>query len=263
MAITADWQMELRSVLIGAGTDYTVMRDPGPAGLLGTPSVRSGDVDLMGDGAGGGVDRYASRLITVPVDVFGGSPETTNARVQTLLAAWRRSSVDTPLDVRVPGQPETVLRYFGRARGGSESMWSLLAGHQGVLLAFAALDPFAYGAEVASATDSATPLTIAAATLGHPGTVTDRAVLTVVAAGGTPSITNTTTGGTIAFATAATGTYVIDLREQVATKAGVNVDHELAASSDWFALAGGVDNVLTFAGCTSIQLTHRPAFEVI
>lgn len=261
MAISTVWQIELRNVLIGAGTDYTVL--PGIAGLLGSPSVRSGDVDLMGDGASGGVDRYSSRLITIPVDVYGGTPEDTNELVQELLTAWRRSSTDTALDVSIPGQPEPILTYYGRSRGGSETAWTLLSGHQGVLLAFAALDPFAYGAEVASATDSATPLTIPAASMGAAGTVTDRAMLSVVAAGGTPSITNTTTGGTIAFAGPAAGTYLIDLHEQVTTKGGVNVDHEIAASSDFFALAGGVDNVLTFAGCDSIQVTHRPAYEVI
>lgn len=263
MTITGDWQVELRSVLIGDGTDYAVIRDPGPRGLLGTPSVRSSDVDLMGDGAAAGADRYSSRIITIPVDVWGGDPETTNERVRTLLSAWRRSSTDTTLDVRLPGQPEEVLRYFGRARGGSETAWTLLSGHHGVLLAFAALDPFAYGAEVVSSTDSSSPLTIAAADMGDAGTVTDRATLTVVGSGAKPTITNTATGGVIAFAVNVTGTYVIDLHDQLTTKSGVNKDAEVTASSDWFGLAGGIDNVITFTGCTSIQVTHRPAYEVL
>jgi hypothetical protein len=264
MAITADYQIEVpaRSILIGAGTDYIVLSNPGPAGLLGTPPVRVDDVDLLQDGASGGRDLYSSRIITVPVAVKGTQVQA-NQRLRALSSAWRRSSDTVAMDVRVPGQPETVLRYFGRCRGAAEQGWNLRVGYHAMLLAFTALDPFAYGAEVVSATDSASPLTIAAAALGDPGTSTDRAVLTILAAGGRPTVTNEATGGVISFAQNVTGTYTLDLHDQITTAGSVNRDSQVGSSSDWFALAGGIDNVLTFTGATSIQVTHRPAYEVI
>lgn len=262
----AAWQVRVpaRGITIGDDTDVTMI-PPGPTGLLGSAPVRSTDVDLAADGASGGIDRYGARLVTIPTRVRGIDSEQVNERIRRVSTAWRRGgSADVEMEVSFPGQPEEWLSYFGRCRGAQDQGWNLALHFHAMMLTFAALDPFAYGAEVVSATDSSSPLTIAAATLGDVGTVTDRATLTVVAPGGSaPVITNTTTGGVIAFASSVTGTYVLDLRDQITTKADINRDGDVAASSSWFALEGGVDNVLTFTGATSIQLTHRPAYEVI
>jgi hypothetical protein len=262
MAITQVWQIERGTLLLGAGTDYDIVTPPGPIGLLGS-TVRAADLERMGDGSTGGRDVSAARLVTIPINVHGTDPADTHDAVRALTSAWRRTPEDVTLDVSIPGQPEDVLRYYGRCRGVTESQWTLVQGDVALMLAFTALDPYAYGAEVTSAVDSSSPLTLDDTTTGDPGTTTARATLTIVGNGGTPVITNTTTGGLIAFAGAATGTYVIDLHTQTVTKSGVPRDQDVAASSPFFRIAGGVDNVITFAGCASIQLTYRPAYEVI
>jgi hypothetical protein len=260
-SISNDWQARLveRDFLIGRDTNY-----PGIGGIrgLGVLEPRRSDQQRgQGNGDARGPDRLPARTLLIPVVVLGETDDEVWENYRALAVAWRRSQVDLELAIRLPGGAESSLSYIGRPTG--------LPGDPGGLkgrlstTAEFRCDPFAYGAAVVSAVDAASPLTITAATLGDPGTITDRATLTVIAAGGTPSITNSTTGGTIAFAAPATGTYVFDLHTQTVTKAGINRDQDLTASSDWFALEGGINNVLTFTGATSVQLTHRPAYEVL
>jgi hypothetical protein len=257
--ITTDWQARLveRDFLIGRGTNY-----PGIGGIRGLGILeprRSDQARGHRDGDARGPDRYPARNLFAPVEVIGDTPALVWANYRALAVAWRRSDVDLELAVRIPGGAETSLSFFGRPTGLPGDPHGL-KGHLTTAAEFRC-DPLAYGAPVVSATDSSSPLTITAATLGEADT--DRAVLTVVAAGGTPVVTNTTTGGVISFAGAVTGTYVIDLRAQTVTKAGVNRDQDITAGSPWFDLAGGVNNVITFTGATSVQITHRPAYEVL
>lgn len=259
--ISTDWQARLveRDFLIGRDTDY-----PGLGGIrgLGVPEPRRSDQQRgQGDGDARGPDRYPARTLTMPVVVLGDTDDDTWGNYRALAVAWQRSQTDLELQLRLPGSAQTVVSYFGRPSGLPGDPHGLRTNTLATAAEFRC-DPYAYGAEVVSAVDAASPLTITAANLGDLGADTDRAVLTLVTAGGTPTITNTTTGGVIAFATAVTGTYVLDLRAQTVTKASVAKDHELSAASTWFALAGGVDNVIAFTGATSLQITHRPAFEV-
>lgn len=259
--IAADWQARIveRDFLIGRGTDY-----PGLGGIRGLGILEPRRTDQARghrDGDARGVDRYPARNLLLPIEVLGDDDAEVWARYRALAVAWRRSRVDLELQLRIPGAAETMLSYFGRPSGLPGEPRGL-KGHLATTAEFRA-DPYAYGAAVASATDTGSPLTIAAADLGDLDANTDRAVVTVVAAGLAPEIVNTTTGGYVQFADAATGTYLIDLHTQTVTKAGQNRDADLTATSPWFDLAGGVDNVITFLGCTSVQITHRPAYEVL
>jgi hypothetical protein len=261
MPITTDWQARLveRDIVVGRDTPY-----PGIGGLQGLGILdprRTDQTRGLRDGDARGRDRYPARNLGIPVTVLGDTDEAIWSNYRALAVAWRRSDVDLELQVRIPGGAEEVLSYIGRPGaldGQPRGLKSVIR-----TVAEFRCDPYAYGASVASATDSSTPLTILAADLGDLGADTDRATLTIVGNGGTPTIANTTTGGVLSFAAAITGTYTVDLRTQRTTKATVAKDHEITAASTWFDLAGGVDNVISFAGCTSIQITHRPAYEVL
>lgn len=261
MAIDTDWQARLveRDFMIGRDTDY-----PGIGGIQGLGILEPRRTDQPRghrDGDARGRDRYPARNLAIPVTVLGDTDDTIWANYRALAVAWRRSDVDLQLELRIPGAAEEVLSYFGRPG----SLDGQPRGLKSVIRTAAEFrcDTYAYGAEVSTATDNSSPLTIAAATAGDPGANTDRAVLTIVGNGGTPVVTNTTTGGVLAFAVPVTGTYVVDLHTQRTVKATVTKDHEVAASATWFDLAGGVDNVIDFAGCASIQLDYRPAYEVL
>jgi hypothetical protein len=260
-SISTDWQARLveRDFLIGRGTDY-----PGIGGIRGLGVLEPRRTDQSRghrDGDARGPDRYPARTLTIPVEVLGDTDDDIWANYRQLAVAWRKSSVDLELQLRIPGAAEDVLSFFGRPNGcpgeprGLKTTVSTVAEWRG--------DPYAYGAAVASAVDSSSPLTIPAAALGDPDANTDRVTITVVAAGLAPEIVNTNTGGYIQFDAVATGTYVIDLHTQTVTKSGQNRDQDISAASPWFDLVGGVDNVLTFLGCTSVQVTHRPAYEVL
>lgn len=263
-SITDDWQARLveRDIVIGRGTPY-----PGLGGIRGTGVLRPRTGDQArghGDGDARAVDTLPQRLLTMPVEVLGDTPAAVWANYRTLAVAWRRSrTTDLSLDVRIPGSAEQTLRFFGRPMelvGDPHG----LKGHLATVAEFRA-DPYAYGAAVVSAVDSSSPLTLLAANMGDTGCDTTRATITVVGSGGTPSIENTTYGGAIDWAVplANAVTAVIDLHAQTMTIGGIDFTANLRATSDWFALAGGVNNTLTFTGCTSIQVTHRPAYVVL
>jgi hypothetical protein len=215
-SISTDWQARLveRDFLIGRGTDY-----PGIGGIRGLGVLEPRRTDQSRghrDGDARGPDRYPARTLTIPVEVLGDSDDDIWANYRQLAVAWRKSSVDLELQLRIPGAAEDVLSFFGRPNGcpgeprGLKTTVSTVAEWRG--------DPYAYGAAVASAVDSSSPLTIPAAALGDPDANTDRVTITVVAAGLAPEIVNTNTGGYIQFDAVATGTYVIDLHTQTVTK---------------------------------------------
>lgn len=261
MALTDDWQAEIaaRSIVIGRGTNY-----PGLGGVEGVGLLRplTGDVDLVGDGAALTGDRLPVRVIQCPVVVVGDTAAELGQNYGALAAAWRPTRDDElAFDLRLPGMPETSLRCYGRPL-------DLPGDPAGLKVAirtaarFRCGDPFFYGAEVDSGVDASTPLTVVAADMGSAGADTDRATLTIAGNGGTPVVTNTETGGHITFnATLAGGaSYVVDLHTRTVTKSGVNRDQDVDATSTWFRLLGGVDNELTFSGCASLRVQHRPAY---
>lgn len=263
-AITGDWQARLveRDFLIGRGTVY-----PGLGGITGTGVLKPRYDDQargMGNGDAFGVDTLPARILHMPIEVLGDSDSEVWAAYRALAVAWRHSRLtELALDVRIPGSAETVLRFFGRPLELPGDPHGL-KGHLATFAEFRA-DPYAYGALVESAVDSASPLTLDDSTMGDDGCDTDRCVITINGNGGTPVITNTTTGGSITFTAVLAGaqSYEIDLHAQTVTKAGIDRITDVDAGSLWFMLAGGVDNVLTFTGCASIQADYRPAYEVL
>lgn len=243
----------VRSLTIGTGTSYLFS---GPVDGLGLPGVRS-EESTRGDGDGNvaGPDTYDTRTISLPVKVDAASETAAWTLAQALKVAWRHVSsvTDETLDLTIGG---SSLRFYGRPRGCVLDLDLLPQGHVDALCTFAALDPYGYGAEVTSAVDSSSPLVVT-----NAGDVpTDRFTITVVGNGGTPVITNTTDDGlSVTFATALSGTAVLDFRARTVTVGAVDHYSDLAANPRWFRLLAGA-NTLTFSGCASIQVVHRPAY---
>jgi len=258
VTITADFQADLGGVTVGAGTLYA-FEAAVPVGL-GLAEVRAQDAwrgDRDGDVATD--DVYDARTITLDLAVTAMTAAGAGAAIAALKAAWAARTVETTLDVRIPGTPETVLRYYGRPRGLAVDLELLLFGLARAQATFRALDPFAYGAAV---TGSA--LTPGTATVTNAGDApTDRVTIALVGNGGTPTVTNTTdSSGSIAWtaplANAATRT--IDLRARTVVD-GSSADKypEVAPGSRWFRLLPGA-NTIVVAGCTSATFTYRPAW---
>lgn len=259
-AITQDWQARIvdRDFVIGRGTNYPGIGAIEGIGILpptSDPSPRWGDGDTFGR------DRLGNRVITLPVRTIGDTDAGRWSNYRALAVAWRRAMTELELQLRIPGSAETIVSYFGRPG-------SLPGAPHGLKLTvdtvaeFHAL-PYAYGAaRTLTAILAASPLTIP--TAGDPETNTDRAVITITGNGGTPTITNTTTGGAVAFNRALAGgaTYILDLHTQTAVKAGVSSPDHMTPTSDWFTLTGNINNLLAFTGAASISVTWRPAYQV-
>ena len=268
MTITADWQIELpdRSLLIGAGTSYDLRVAGGLGGVLDQPKLRTDDLQRTGaNGSSLGRVRADWRSLGWRVGVDGATSAAVTALVQTLLVKWRapEDGAEVAADVRVPGSPETVMRYYGQPRSAVADVGAWGNGRSTVEVdcEFFASDPFGYGAEVADDGNTGT-FAIAAAGLGDLGADTDRVLLTFTGSGGTPSLTNNTTGGVITFAAVLANTIVatVDLRTGAVIIDGTPTPNGVTAGSTWFALRGGVENSLTLAGATDVDVDYRPAF---
>lgn len=258
MTITTAWQGIIGSVTFGAGTDYPGIG--GVRGAYGTPDVEATDLTFGGrDGTFGGLDRYPRRIIKLPFQVLGDDPADVETNIAALKAAWRRTTADVELQLRLAGS--TTYSYFGRPRGLDDSRLGQVIGGTALLTGtFVCMDPAAYGATVTVAADSSSPVT-----LSNAGNATSyRCTLTVAGNGGTPVLTNPDDpdGDDITFASTLAGgqSYVIDLHTQTVTKSGVNCDADVAASSRWFGLYPG-DNDIAFTGCASVAASFRPAWE--
>lgn len=254
MAITVDWQAELRGLTVGASTSY-----PFTSGIdgLGVPQVRASDTELSRrHGEYGGYDVLERRVVSLPVAIDGTSLADTYQKLQALKAAWRPSVADLGLDVRLPGQPATVLRYYGRPRGLTADLARLKNSWADTLLTFDALDPFGYGAEATTVITGSGPVTNAG------DADTDRVVLTINGNGGTPRVENTTADGYIAFDRALAGgaAYTLDVRARTVLLGTAARYEDVTPGSPWFVLVPGA-NTLVVTGATSVGVTFRPAYH--
>lgn len=268
MTITADWQIDLpdRSLLMGPGTSYRIRNTRGLGGLLDTPSLRTDDMArTASDGMSLGKVYAQFRTLSWRIGVESSLSSNVTSDVRTLLKAWRapQDGSEVALDVRVPGLPETSVRYYGQPRSvvSETTGWANPRGLVEVDCEFYCSDPFAYGASVADNSNTGT-FTIAAANLGDLGADTDRVTLTITGNGGTPSITNDTTGGTIVAATALTSgaSWTIDLHVRTLSSGSTSYPQYVSASTTWFKLKGGTENSLTLTSASWVDISYRPAF---
>lgn len=257
MTITADWQGEIGSLTFGAGTDFRWLAD-GFAGI-GLPEFRVSDLTRgpLVPGVSATFDTLEGRLLTFPLSVSKSTASATQQAWQTLKAAWKPSSTEQSLDLRMPGMPETVMRCYGRPRGLSGDTILNNGLQISAVASFLATDPHWYGGEVSVSADSSSPIPV----VNAGDADTRRCTLTVVASGGTPVLTNPSDPdtGTITFATTFTGTAVLDLNAQTCTVSGVSREDLIDPSSLWFVIVPGT-NSITFTGVTSVASVTRPAY---
>ena len=102
--VIADYTFELRTTLMGDGTNYQL----GPLGervdgLFDVPQAKSADVELHHeDGAYGSPDYVGVRVITIPF-YLEGTPSDVGGWAKTLHTVWAPSTTDIPLYFQWPG----------------------------------------------------------------------------------------------------------------------------------------------------------------
>lgn len=257
MALSVE-QGSLRSLTFGRDTDWPGIG--GTRGALGTPQVPGSDVATPSrHGAVGGLDRRTSRVILIPFQVLGSTTAAVQQNLATLRTAWKETDDELPLTLRFEDTPELV--YFGRPRGLDDGgLGKLISGTAKLVGTFACQDPYVYRAPISTASGSAT------ATATNAGdTDSERYVLTIVGNGGTPTVTNVTTGDSWTFAAPLSGTATLtltpySLRLYVASATGGYFEHLLAPTSAGFDLAPGA-NVIVVTGATSVSLDYRSCYQ--
>lgn len=263
MAISADWQGNVRALTFGAGTDWEI-EPPGISGL-GIPTPRTNDAE-RGDRHGdvGGLDVLPRRILSIPlVTTRDSAGAAWTALESELKVAFAETSSDEELDLRLPHvdpAPLVVRRFYGRPRGLSEDLTLLKTGTVRALCTFEALDPFGYGDPIVG--DVEAPGTFTVDNIGTAAT--DRVVLHFVGNGGVPVLTNADDDGlAVIFGESIAGgeDRIVDLRDAtVVDLAGDDYYGELSAVNQWFELRPGA-NDLTLAGATSVVVTFRPAYR--
>lgn len=99
--ITADWQVEIRTTLMGNGTNYPIRYIDG----VSLPAIVTNDLPkLLADGEFQGINTYAARFVTVTFDVIGTSASNLETRIATLETAWALAGAsDIEFVVRLGG----------------------------------------------------------------------------------------------------------------------------------------------------------------
>lgn len=141
MAMTASAQFEIRSTVFGAGTGG-VWISPSHIEGLGIPEPKSNDVSLYGSAGAEGNPEYASvRVIKIPITIKSTSEDDALTLLQNVWSAWRASSTDITLGIRLG---TTTFTFTGRPRGSTDpDLEGIAAGLIELALRFDALDPAA------------------------------------------------------------------------------------------------------------------------
>ena len=259
MTITADYQAELRSVTIGAGTNYRFAEPPEG---FGTPSYRDTDYDrVVADGERAGLDLLNARKVVFDLWVVGSDDADCESKLMTLKGAWRPSAItDIDLNVRFAGT-EYVLH--GRPRGVVADIGNI---HQGITRArceFKATDPRLYGATLLSTTINKG----SSAAVSNTGNTETPWVATL-----TGPLTNPVfgvSGGQKIWLThtlsSSSNKIVIDSDTHIvalSTIDGVAAYSSLASNSQWWKLPpGGATIELTAdSGTGNVKIERRPAW---
>ncbi len=260
MAITADYQGNIRTTTFGAGTNYSILTD-GVQGL-GTPSTRGVTLTRgFSHGLAGSYDRLDSRRISIPFKLTAATAATAQGYVDDLKAAFAPSDVDIELQLRTPGTPATVMSYFGRPRQVAVGNELLAVGVIDVLGIFESLDPLAYGATETDLNNTGS------FTVTNSGDVaSDRCTITVTSNGsGAMTLQNGSAEGdpTITWgSTLSNGTVrVINLRNATVTTSGGDdkADELSSASTRFWSLESGANSIVA-ANMSDADFSFRSAW---
>lgn len=261
MTLTEMFSAELRSLVMGPGTNYPITS---PIDGLFVVPLLSDDL-VADDRLSPGTDRLGGRVLAWRMMVTPDDGDVTAAATADLLTAlvtaWRRSSADVPLDVLVPGT-SWPRRFYGRPRlPGGVNIDSLVDGIAHLDVVFVCSDPLGYGDSDTSASVAGVA-TIDAVDAGDLGADSPRVTLTIVGDGGTPTVTHSPSGGVITFAAVLPDTHVavIDCLTGAVTIQASPAPTALTAASVLPKVTGGVANTCTVANATSLSVAYRPGF---
>ena len=160
----------------------------------------------------------------------------------------------TPIDLTVT---EDVAKTLYVIRSGNVRKRLIGNSAFGFDISLVAQDPLKYAAAGA-------PVAIAAAgsqTLTNSGTFQSTRLVVTLTSGGTVALVNNATGQTFGTGdtVAASGT-VYDFHTRTALSGTVNRYHEIAPSSQWWALAPGT-NIIDNDGTAAVSITYRSAWD--
>lgn len=251
MSITADWQVEVGGVTVGAGTDFILT---GPVTGLGLPAPRTADQERgnsPGDVAGLDVD--SRRVLTVPVGVNGQDAADGWDLLEELKAAWTSTTVDVTFDLRLPGFDAVARRWYGRPRGVDVELALLRLGYIDALCTFEALDPYGYGPAVEVALGDGETAMV------NPGSAPSDRWTLVADIVTSPFTFSVGAPNEPPLTVEALGPVILDGRARTATDdLGGDLYGSLAPGSGWPVLAPGT-HPITLTGGTG-TLTYRPAY---
>ncbi len=141
MPVTADFQVEYASLLLGPGTDYEILKIEG----LDMPAVRTNDLlkDTT-DGAFGGKDILGIRVVTITLEVNGTPGPDLAQKLRTLATAWNRKQTDSALTYRL--ESGGVRHVNGRPRrcAWAVEKWAFDVGIVPTILQLECTDPNIY-----------------------------------------------------------------------------------------------------------------------
>lgn len=264
-AALLDYQLGIRSIVLGPGSNYIVHTVDG----LGSPEVRSSDEPKPKQhGDFYGVDTYGSRVVTIELTARGETPVQARVAYDALVAAWQLlDGEDTvSLEFKLPGTGQLAIIGRPRRLANTDQFTRLKSRRVGVTLEFYSADAAIYSATENSV---AVPLSTLVGGRAYPrvypkayggGTsgveevsnVGNFAVWPVIRFwGGTagsvnPSIENVTQGKTFTFAdTVPAGSYVeVDMDARTVLLDGtVSRRGSVRPGSEWFPLAPGVTSL--------------------
>jgi len=273
----------IRGLTIGAGTDYRWRE--WPRGLLGTPRIRSADIErAQAHGMIAGRDWMGSRAVVFDITVLGSGQADGETKLNELLEAFAPSETDIALDVRISGNP-AEYRMYGRPRGVDDNLGRMtLTGKMRARCEFVATDPLRYSTtEQSTSTGLATSsggLTFAASapfvfgtggsgsTMSCPndGTFAAPWVATFTGPLVAPTLTQVGTGKALILSgasLAAGETLVVDSKRHTVLLNGTASRYSwLAAASQWFDLLPGANSInLTGAsGSGTVSIAWRSAW---
>ena len=96
--ITADYQAELRTTLMGPSTNYEITKIEVPPAQTVKNDLRK----LLADGSFQGAHYKAPIVVTLTLNVLGSTETTLRSRLDTLETAWAPSATDLTFVLRLP-----------------------------------------------------------------------------------------------------------------------------------------------------------------
>jgi len=232
---SAPWQFEFNGLVCGQGTDYEIQGLEG----LDLPPIRTADLprplavgELMGQDFMGGRD------ITVELDVapLSALPALKSATAPQTVATEYTFWFQTPVLPHPVGGTARV-----RKRSSPIDVRYVLGGLVKVSLLLHSTDPALYEATTATAIPW-----FGSANLTSNGDFVQYPIITLTGPLTLPSVINNTVPGApdMNFATLGAGqTLVVDMRTHLLTVNGVAAPQDVLASSLWWWLLPGVNNI--------------------